>query len=102
MRVMSYLESKAASPAPPTPKAANQLEALKSMSKVVADTGEIEAMKLYKPVDCTTNPRCELSRLRSGRCGDHLSPSPHAQLLASPSQVPPKARLIAPLEDRNL
>jgi transaldolase len=27
------------------------------MSKVVADTGEIEAIKQFKPVDCTTNPR---------------------------------------------
>lgn len=35
---------------------ANQLEALKSMSVVVADTGEIELVRAYKPVDCTTNP----------------------------------------------
>lgn len=43
--------------APATIKAANQLEALKQMSKVVADTGEIDAIKRYKPYDCTTNPR---------------------------------------------
>lgn len=42
---------------PETIKAPNQLEALKQMSKVVADTGEIEAIKRYKPYDCTTNPR---------------------------------------------
>lgn len=42
---------------PETIKAANQLEALKQMSKVVADTGEIDAIKRYKPYDCTTNPR---------------------------------------------
>lgn len=35
---------------------ANQLEALKSMSVVVADTGETNLVKQYKPVDCTTNP----------------------------------------------
>ena len=39
------------------PQFKNQLEALKSMSVVVADTGEPELVKLYKPQDCTTNPR---------------------------------------------
>jgi transaldolase len=34
----------------------NQLEVLKSMSVVVADTGEPELVKKFKPVDCTTNP----------------------------------------------
>ena len=44
--------------APPVvPQAANQLEALCQMSKLVADTGEIAAIKKYRPVDCTTNPR---------------------------------------------
>lgn len=42
--------------APATLKAANQLEALKQMSKVVADTGEVDAIRRYKPFDCTTNP----------------------------------------------
>jgi hypothetical protein len=36
----------------------NQLEALKAMSVVVADTGEVELVKKYRPQDCTTNPRC--------------------------------------------
>lgn len=36
----------------------NQLEALKSMSVVVADTGEPALVKKYRPQDCTTNPRC--------------------------------------------
>lgn len=35
---------------------ANQLEALKQVSKVVADTGDIQAVKQYAPVDSTTNP----------------------------------------------
>jgi transaldolase len=30
---------------------------LKSMSVVVADTGEPELVKKFNPVDCTTNPR---------------------------------------------
>ncbi|MCW7555758.1 transaldolase [Endozoicomonas gorgoniicola] len=34
----------------------NQLDQLKSMTKVVADTGDIDAIKRYKPVDATTNP----------------------------------------------
>lgn len=35
---------------------ANQLEALRSMSVVVADTGELDLVRKYKPQDCTTNP----------------------------------------------
>jgi len=34
----------------------NKLEQLKQYSDVVADTGDIEAMKKYKPLDATTNP----------------------------------------------
>ncbi|MGR3973463.1 MAG: transaldolase [Candidatus Rhabdochlamydia sp.] len=34
----------------------NQLEQLKTMTTIVADTGEIEAVKKYRPTDTTTNP----------------------------------------------
>lgn len=34
----------------------NQLEQLKAITKVVADTGDIDAIKRYHPVDATTNP----------------------------------------------
>lgn len=34
----------------------NKLEQLKQYSDVVADTGDIEAIKRYQPVDATTNP----------------------------------------------
>lgn len=34
----------------------NQLEQLKKMTTVVADTGDIEAIAKYQPVDATTNP----------------------------------------------
>ena len=34
----------------------NKLEQLKSMTTVVADTGDIEAIKRYCPTDATTNP----------------------------------------------
>jgi transaldolase len=34
----------------------SQLDALKKMTKVVADTGDFESMRAYKPQDATTNP----------------------------------------------
>ena len=34
----------------------NQLESLKAITTVVADTGDIEAIRKYQPVDATTNP----------------------------------------------
>ena len=34
----------------------NKLEQLKKMTDVVADTGDLSAINLYKPVDATTNP----------------------------------------------
>ena len=35
---------------------ASLLEQLKTMTTIVADTGEVEAIKTLKPVDATTNP----------------------------------------------
>jgi len=34
----------------------SQLDALKKLTKVVADTGDFESMRAYKPQDATTNP----------------------------------------------
>ncbi|MEM6640610.1 MAG: transaldolase [Pseudomonadota bacterium] len=34
----------------------NKLDQLKAMTDVVADTGDIEAMRAFKPMDATTNP----------------------------------------------
>ena len=34
----------------------NQLSSLREMTTVVADTGDIEAIRKYQPVDATTNP----------------------------------------------
>jgi transaldolase len=34
----------------------NLLEQLKTYTKVVADTGDFDSMKAYKPIDATTNP----------------------------------------------
>lgn len=36
--------------------ASNKLDQLKTMTDVVADTGDIEAIRQYQPVDATTNP----------------------------------------------
>jgi len=46
----------AQSEAPSSLDFSNQLEALKSMSTVVADTAEVGAIKEWGPQDCTTNP----------------------------------------------
>ena len=34
----------------------NKLDQLKGYTDVVADTGDIEAIALYRPLDATTNP----------------------------------------------
>ena len=62
------------------PQDVNQLDALKQYSLVVADTGEIESIRQYRPVDCTTNPRyacscvCKAKDLRT--CISHISTYP--------------------------
>ena len=55
---------------PPAPDAkarehemTNVLDQLRTMTTVVADTGEVAAVKTYKPVDCTTNPSLVLKTL---------------------------------------
>jgi len=44
----------------------NLLEQLKSLSTVVADTGELEAIQRFKPEDATTNPSLILKAAESG------------------------------------
>merc|ERR1712003_287403 len=52
------------SPAPPKKsKFSNALEALRSETVVVADTGDVAAMEQYKPTDATTNPSLVLACL---------------------------------------
>lgn len=41
-----------------------QLQSLRQMSTVVADTGEIDLVKKYKPIDCTTNPSLVLKAVQ--------------------------------------
>ena len=43
--------------------AASKLDQLKAMTKVVADTGDMDAIKTFKPVDCTTNPSLVLKAM---------------------------------------
>src|SRR5690554_6972736 len=45
-------------PGPPanTPAMPSQLEQLRELSTVVADTGDIEAIARFRPMDATTNP----------------------------------------------
>ncbi|SHJ16105.1 transaldolase [Wenxinia saemankumensis] len=42
----------------------NRLDQLKDMTIVVADTGDIEAVKAHKPQDCTTNPSLVLKAVQ--------------------------------------
>lgn len=44
---------------------ASTLEQLRAMTTVVADTGDVEAIRALKPVDCTTNPSILLKALQS-------------------------------------
>ncbi len=40
------------------------LEQLREMTTVVADTGDVDAVKAWNPVDCTTNPSLVLAALK--------------------------------------
>ena len=45
----------------------SQLDQLKKITTVVADTGDIEAIRTFKPVDATTNPSLLLKAAGLGR-----------------------------------
>ena len=55
-----------------TKEAENQLEALKAISLVVADTGEIDSIRNYRPVDCTTNPSLVLKAVQNPQYHHYL------------------------------
>lgn len=44
---------------------ASKLDQLKEMTTVVADSGDLEAVRAFKPVDCTTNPTLVLKAVQS-------------------------------------
>jgi transaldolase len=50
----------------------NKLDQLRQMSDVVADTGDIQAIGKYKPVDATTNPSLILKAMESNQYPDLL------------------------------
>lgn len=52
-----------------TSSTSSQLEQLKTMTTVVADTGDIEAMRAYAPRDATTNPSLILKAVRMDAYG---------------------------------
>ena len=47
---------------------ATLLEQLATMTTIVADTGEVEAIKALKPVDATTNPSLLLKASTLPQC----------------------------------
>ena len=51
----------------------NKLEQLKTMTDVVADTGDIVAIADYKPIDATTNPSLLLKAAAMPQYADHLT-----------------------------
>ncbi|KAL3150277.1 hypothetical protein ABBQ32_000127 [Trebouxia sp. C0010 RCD-2024] len=55
-----------------TKEAENQLEALKAISLVVADTGEIDSIRNYRPIDCTTNPSLVLKAVQNPQYHHYL------------------------------
>jgi transaldolase len=45
---------------------ASKLDQLREMSVVVADTGDLEAVRRFRPLDCTTNPSIVFKAISSG------------------------------------
>src|SRR4030095_11361762 len=74
-----------------TPTAESQLDQLKKITKVVADTGDFATLKQYAPQDATTNPTLilkaaqmpEYRQLVDKVVADHKSSSLSQQALAS-------------------
>jgi transaldolase len=55
----------------------NQLEQLRKMTIVVADTGDIEAIDKYKPMDATTNPSLLLKAAQMPQYREHVESAIH-------------------------
>ncbi|GLQ35826.1 transaldolase [Amylibacter marinus] len=49
------------------------LDQLREMTTVVADTGEVAAVKKYQPVDCTTNPSLVLAAIKDPDSADLIA-----------------------------
>ena len=50
----------------------SQLDALRDMTVVVADTGDIDAVRRLKPTDCTTNPSIVLKAMQMAEFADTI------------------------------
>lgn len=55
----------------------NQLEQLRKMTIVVADTGDIGAIEQYKPMDATTNPSLLLKAAQMPQYREHVDTAIH-------------------------
>ncbi len=64
----------------------NKLEQLKSMTDVVADTGDIEALARYQPIDATTNPSLLLKAAGMSQYAHYLDSARTVARLASDQQ----------------
>lgn len=68
----------------------NKLEALKTHTIIVADTGDIDSIKEHMPEDATTNPSLILKAMISGKY-DHLFES--ALVRVEKEQIPESAKV---------
>ena len=55
----------------------SKLEQLRAMTVVVADTGDLDAVRRLKPEDCTTNPTLILKAVESPAYGDLVGETLH-------------------------
>ena len=65
----------------------NQLEQLRKMTIVVADTGDIGAIEQYKPMDATTNPSLLLKAAQMPQYREHVDSAIHYGKAHSHNQV---------------
>ena len=68
------------------------LDQLRTMTTVVADTGELAAVRTYAPVDCTTNPSLVLAALRDGASEDLIVRELGRRLSLRRSHIPWRRR----------
>lgn len=78
--------------------AANQLDALKQVSVVVADTGDLTMMEKFRPQDATTNPSLVLKAVKEAG-DDALLRNALADHAASGTHATDPARPYAPVND---
>lgn len=52
---------------------ASKLDRLREMTVVVADTGDLDAVRRLRPVDCTTNPSLVLKAIQNPAMAEHVA-----------------------------